>query len=529
MTVDSRVAYASPSPGPAGTGGGLRPWFEWKHLLVVAILAVLYRQSGREIYQIWVMADSYYSHGFLVPLLSLGIAWTRRNELRNAPRDVSAAGFVWLVGGLFLMLLGDFLGFRVFAHVSIVPILAGLIMLLYGKTAARLLWFPLFFLLFMVPIPPSLTQSVTLHLKLIAAELAVRLARLMTLPMVREGSYIHFGQDKLLIGEVCGGLRSLISLLAVGALATYFSRTRPWARAVLLGMTVPIAIVANVVRIFLLCVVGYFWGSDFAAGRFHDISGIVIFVTAFALFFALEAYLRRVAPQAEPEEGKPAEAPPPRPGARPRRTVVALFAVSVMLLLGTYGAHAAILKSQGVSSAPKEVEFDIPAQIGRFKQRGQDAPISERIMTKLETSSIMSRLYTEPHGWPVELTIVYAGRTRRSIHFPEVCMTGDGWDILEQKGRQVGFLFEAKQLVLVKGDNRQAVLYWFKTGDVLTGNYFLNALYWAKNQVTSGSPTSAMVKLACPIPPGPGGEDAAFSVLEEFALRFTPVLRESVP
>ena len=82
---------------------------------------------------------------------------------------------------------------------------------------------------------------------------------------------------------------------------------------------------------------------------------------------------------------------------------------------------------------------------------------------------------------------------------------GDGWDIQEQTSYPVGILFTAKRLVLAKGNETEAVLYWFKTGDDFTGNFFLNALDWATEQFTHGAPTSAMIKLTMRV--GPQGRE----------------------
>jgi exosortase len=114
---------------------------------------------------------------------------------------------------------------------------------------------------------------------------------------------VHFGEDFLLVGEVCGGLRSLIALLALGALMAYISKTHWIARLLLFVAIAPIvAILTNVLRIFSLCVVGYFYGSEVAAGTFHDVSGILIFVVAFVLFLSLEGLLRKLLPAREPKE-----------------------------------------------------------------------------------------------------------------------------------------------------------------------------------------------------------------------------------
>ncbi len=139
-----------------------------------------------------------------------------------------------------------------------------------------------------------------LDIKLFAARCAVTLAEWCTLPMVQDGSTIYFGRDSLLIGEVCGGLRSLIALLAFGSVFAYISQTKPWARWSLLVLAAPIAVVTNVLRIFFLCVVGYFWGSQTAAGIVHDISGYGIFGMAFVAYFLLEMQLRRWAPADAP-------------------------------------------------------------------------------------------------------------------------------------------------------------------------------------------------------------------------------------
>lgn len=529
MTEESRVAFAPEGSSLERDRDRTTPLFEKRYVLVAAALVALYWRSVWEMSVVWSMEDSYYSHGYLVPFISLGIAWLKRKEVMRAPRQGTAWGFAWVAAGLLMLLFGDFLGFRVFGQLSLIPVLTGVFLLFLGTAATKALWFPLAFLVFMVPIPPSLTQSVALHLKLLAAEGAVQLARLMTLPMVREGSFIHFNGDKLLIGEVCGGLRSLISLLAIGALATYFSRTRPWARIFLLVMSVPIAIVSNVVRIFLLCVVGYFYGSETAASpKVHDTSGILIFVVAFVLFFALESWLRRVAPQ-DPAPDAPPPAPTgPAPSPRRRWT---RFAVLMAALLAVMAGHFAILDAQAEAAreVPVETIISIPDRIGMFKQAGTDVEVEDKVKRALETSSILIRAYRSQGGWPVELTIVYAGKTRRSLHFPEICLTGGGWDIMKQESTPVGIQFQARRLVLVKGEQRQAVLYWFKTGDELTGNYFVNALYWARNQLTFGTPTSAMIKLTTPIEKGPRGEEAAFTLLETFAMQFTPMLRERVP
>lgn len=328
------------------------------------LFTLLYWRAAREMVVVWNLVDSYYTHGPLVILVSVGLVVLRVEKPTAQPglfeqagklllgvgsamlvagyfldfriafvtsefcvlasmfpfllgialyfheksRSVSSLAYPVIIGAMLLTLVGDFLGFRVFMELAMLPMLLGLCLLTQGNERTRRLWFPLAYLIFMIPIPASLTQSIALKLKLFATQCSVALANLFTLPMLQQGSFIHWstseGPDRLLVGDVCGGLRSLIALLAFGALMAYLSKTKMWGRLVVLALAGPIAVISNIFRIFLLCVVGYFFGSDIAAGKVHDVSGYLIFVVAFILFFGLEHLVRRVASRGEdPQEG----------------------------------------------------------------------------------------------------------------------------------------------------------------------------------------------------------------------------------
>lgn len=267
-----------------------------------ALLAFTYKGLFKIMYTSWNATDSYYSHGFLIPPIVLFICWLKRKEFLAAPLRSSPAGYPLILGAGFFLLLSGFLGFNVIGQLTLLPMIAGLCLIFFGWPRTKVLWFPLLFLIMMIPLPGSVTQSITFKLKLLAAQVAVGITNVLGYPLVRQGSYIHWENDSLLVGDVCGGLRSLIALLAIGMLMAYFSKTKPWARVVILLMSGPIAVVANIFRILLLCIVAYYWGSDYAAGDFHDISGVFIYIVAFALFFTMEGILRKFADKRGPDE-----------------------------------------------------------------------------------------------------------------------------------------------------------------------------------------------------------------------------------
>jgi len=204
------------------------------------------------------------------------------------------------------------------------------------------------------------------------------------------------------------------------------------------------------------------------------------------------------------------------------------YLTSLAILAMTAAVHTGIshVRSRAARQAPPQGVLAVPARIGPYEQAGPDYEVGDNIRRALETSAILMRPYRDRNGWPIQLTIVYAGTTRRSLHFPEVCLVGQGWEVREQTAMPVGFLFTASKLVLVKNDKKDAVLYWFKTGDKFTGNFFVNSWHWARNQLTRGTATSAMIKVSAPM--GRRDEESVFLMLEDFAAKLVPILEARV-
>jgi exosortase len=272
--------------------------------LCAGLVTAAYWHSFTDIYYGSTAPESLYSHALFIPVICLFFVWRQRTLLRLAPLQSSPLlGYPLLLGGCLMLLVGDFLGFMTVVHFSLLPVVCGLCFLMLGQRATFLLWFPLAFLFFMLPMPYSLVSVISFKSKMLATESAVFVGQLLTLNLVQDGSFVYLGSDdRLLVGDVCGGMRSLIALLAFGALMAYISKTRGWARIIILIISPAVAIAANVARIFFLCMVGYFWGSESATGLVHDASGIGIFAFAFVLLFGAEGLLRRFAPAPESKE-----------------------------------------------------------------------------------------------------------------------------------------------------------------------------------------------------------------------------------
>ena len=231
-----------------------------------------------------------YSHGFLIVPLAAYFAWERRGPLRRAPIRGSWWGVVPLVLGLAALTIGRLGTELTSMRSAYVLLLIGLVVLVLGWRAFRIVAFPLLFLFLMVPLPQSLVNIVAFPLQLQAADWAVQLLYYLHVPALREGNIIHLPQTPLFVAEACSGLRSLMALLTLGIVFAYFFRKSLLERLLIVLSTIPLAILVNAGRVALTGILTYRFGPTAAEGVIHETQGLFTFGAAFLLLLG-EAWL----------------------------------------------------------------------------------------------------------------------------------------------------------------------------------------------------------------------------------------------
>lgn len=245
-----------------------------------------------------------YSHGFLVAPLAAFFAWERRGALRNARIDPSWWGVVPIALGTAALTVGRLGTELTTMRGAYVLTLMGLVLLLLGKSAFRILFFPLAFLFLMVPLPQSLVNVVAFPLQLIAADWAVQALYLLEIPALREGNIIHLPETQLFVAEACSGLRSLMALITLAIVFAYFFR-RSWIqRAVIVASAIPIAIVVNAVRVAVTGILTYNFGQKAAEGVIHELQGMFTFGGAFLLLLGEAWLLSKIWPDTPPRPAR---------------------------------------------------------------------------------------------------------------------------------------------------------------------------------------------------------------------------------
>lgn len=265
------------------------PW--WPLSLLAVLIGILYGGILIRLVGDW-LHDPDYSHGFLVPLFSIFLVWRNRRALARLRIRPSWWGLAAMAGALAILVIGK-LGAELFlTRSSIVLLLAGVALFFLGWRWLRALLFPLAFLFLMIPIPALLYDQISLPLQFFASHVASSLLTLVGVPVLRDGNIIHLPAMTLEVAEACSGIRSLISLVALALIYGYLLEPAMWRRAVLVAAAVPIAVIANALRIMGTGLLVEYWSPEMGTGFFHAFSGWLVFVFALFLLFAFHGALR---------------------------------------------------------------------------------------------------------------------------------------------------------------------------------------------------------------------------------------------
>ncbi len=237
--------------------------------------------------------DSNYSHGFLIIPVSVWLIWRQRRELASVPTRTSSWGFAGILIALAIFIVGTAGAEYFSARFSFVLLLASMTLYFLGWMFLRKVWFAFFFMLFMIPIPYVIYYTVTFPMQLFASKIASVALGVIGLPLVRFGNVLHLpGGQALEVAEACSGLRSIVALLALGALYAFFTQENRVKAVILFLATVPIAIFGNVVRISFTAIGTYSVSERFVEGTLHEMAGMLVFLFSLVMLMIFGSLLK---------------------------------------------------------------------------------------------------------------------------------------------------------------------------------------------------------------------------------------------
>ena len=233
-------------------------------------------------------------HGPIILLISMFFIWTKRAflfELANVKPNVFFGG-LFLLLGLFLYVIGRSQGLIFLEVVSQLFVLVSILLLVFGMRGVKHFWFPLLFLVFMLPLPGSFVDALTLPMKIAVSHVAEGILYQFGYPVARDGVILQIGYYKLLVADACAGLHTVFTLEAMGLLYLHLIKRDSFVRNVSLAvLIVPIAFCANVVRVMILVLITYYYGDEVGQGFIHDFAGFVLFATALLFIIGTDSLI----------------------------------------------------------------------------------------------------------------------------------------------------------------------------------------------------------------------------------------------
>ena len=525
----------------------IRPWLVPAVLIVVAaaLLVLLTQESITLLIHDW-SAREEYSHGMLIPFLSIYLLYQQRAYLKQ-PTSGQHYGLIGLGLGALVVLAGSFSTIHALTQYGVVISLIALFYTFYGTASWRHTILPLLLLLFMVPLPHFLHQAASAQLQLWSSQIGVWLIELMGISVYLEGNVIDLGVYKLQVLEACDGLRYLFPLLTLSAIVAYLYRGSRWQKIVLFLSAVPLTVGMNSLRIAMIGWMVDRWGTSMAEGFLHDFQGWSMFLVCVALLvlearvlarwrdkstslldlFALDgpqqpvttrSSLKDLHAEAYSHHAVTWQAP-----------LAASFILGACLLLSLVSAD----RQNTAPTLTRRDFLEFPLELSGEWQGRRDV-LETIYINELKLDDYLLANYQNPVGEVANLYIAFYADQKQgaSVHSPKTCLPGGGWlvesfETIRLDARSGGS-YPVNRTVIAKGSSKQLVYYWFEQrGQVIANEY---AVKWRLlvDSIRHGRSDGALVRIVMPIPSGstPRQQDR---VLEQLAASVRAELEAFIP
>lgn len=457
----------------------------------------------------WELQEEY-SHGYLIPLVSLFILWEKRFQIAASYQGYSWWGLPIIVLALIILLIGEVSALYMLIHYSFILLLFGLSLAFLGS-ATRFTWVAIALLGFAVPLPYFIEVILTSKLQLISSQLGVEIIRLCRIPVFLSGNIIDLGNYQLQVVEACSGLRYLFPLMSLGFIGAYLYQASFWKRAVLFLSTVPITIFMNSLRIAITGILVDNWGTEMAEGFLHDFEGWLIFMACGGLLL-LEVLLMELlttrlsvrqafaVPVSVSAEQYSSQDSTPLQFSKP-------LAVTIPLLLVALAGVGSLDNREEDTTFKKTELISFPLNFDQWF--GVEDRIEADVAKKLGFTEYVMINYQNQQHRPVNFYVAYYASQRKGVspHSPKVCIPGGGWEIAKFSRTKVDEM-PVNRVLIRKGTQDQIVYYWFEERGTPIANEYLKKWMLFKDALFLNRTDGSLVRVTTPVMSDETLEDA---------------------
>lgn len=276
---------------PGLRGAMTSPWAP-----ILAGMALLYVPTLVDLFTgTWSQSEQ--AHGPMILAVSLWLLsrlWREIDAATTGARG-NAAGYGLILVGVLSYIVGRSQSIQFFELGSCIWMLTGAVVAMRGFQALKMMWFPIFFMCFMIPLPGPVVDALTMPMKMAVSHVVENLLFAAGYPIGRSGVILQIGQYKLLVADACAGLHTLFTLEAMGLLYLNLVRgTSAFRNVTLAILIVPISFSANVIRVMVLTLITFYLGDEAGQGFLHGFAGMVLFMSALVMIMFVDGVLRTI-------------------------------------------------------------------------------------------------------------------------------------------------------------------------------------------------------------------------------------------
>ncbi|MCD4676523.1 MAG: EpsI family protein [Desulfobacula sp.] len=452
--------------------------------ILLLIFVGAYFVPFSSLYNTWMTNDDY-SYGILIPFISAYFLWDKKQSLRDVTIQSCWPVFPVL---LFFVLLSIYGVLGSSGHISrpALPVLIVLFAIFcFGKDLFKRISLPLCFLIFMIPLPTVLDRTIGVYLKTISSQLGGMFLRGCGYSVYVSGNVIDLGVTKLQVVDACSGLRFLFPLMALGVIYGYFFERVVWKRVACVLITIPIAILTNILRIGIAGLLTYNFGSKMAEGFFHDFQGWAIFMFSFVFLFIFGRFLRLFPPKDEKRIQKELTGLEKDYDNKGNLSAVVVSIVLLIIVGGLTFSTSALPPVKikgGIESFPKSFN----------DWKGQTQMLDPEIIDASGAEEAFNGVYTNRKSQAVSLYMGYRStaflENVNFFHSPTVCLPSSGWKTISKSKRVIDDVPVFKtlpviEMVMESMGTKQLVYFWFQTKNQATHDKNINRFHLALHAI----------------------------------------------
>lgn len=498
----------------------------------VLIAAATFSEALLELVRRWTKQEEY-SHGFLIPAIVAWLLWTRRDALVASIGQPSWIGPALILLAAAMHIVGKLSALFVLSQLAFIVTLIGIALGVGGYSLLKLVFVPIIFLIFAIPLPYFVDSVLSYRLQLISSQLGTFFIRLFQIPVFLEGNIIDLGVYKLQVVEACSGLRYLYPLMSLGFLTAYLFQAPLWQRAVIFLSTIPITIVMNSLRIGIVGILVNHWGPQDADGFLHLFEGWVIFIACAGVLVAEMAVLARIRGVRFLDVFYPPKISATLPKHRDIPTRRLAPALGCFLLICFAGISTFFISARHEIYPERKSFASFPTTLGAW--HGRTSSLDQQTIQTLGLTDYILSDYVRTDNRPVNLYVAYYATQRNGLspHSPSVCIPGGGWQIssfertnFRSNDSTVSLPFN--RVIITQGQATQLVYYWFEQRGMKISNEWASKLYLLRDAILKNRTDGALVRLTTPIFPGERESDAD-KRLQEFMQTVVPSFAGYLP